>query len=387
MASTALALASSVTACMFYLPFESVAKTSQPSLSTIRPPKPHVSPARGIVSPYVPASAQLTGGIRFSPQTSIPAKAMTWQPTGEDRLIISEDFNKMTLGSIDSPDATSITGNIDPQLTSTPGWVTATGHQAGGCLYIDDYAVEHNGQTIQVRLLDTPLMTLTKGQDLYVTFRAKSTRTSDTVYALGVDASTSSTAAQGSTDISGDWGEHGIYLESCPASTYIELQSDKSPLYIDDVKVYAIAPPAAPEIRPATDITDDGFTANWSASSGAEGYVLQPVVTHVADGIEPYYIINSDFSKITEGSIENPVLPQYVVESLSDFIDQPGWVGRMVLRAGGYLGLTNNYLNTYGNSLIQSPVLDLSADNGEVNIEIKYVTPDVDMFQDRKSVV
>lgn len=325
--------------------------------------------------------APLANKESFVPTALAAAKKQTWKPSANDRLIVSEDFSKMTLGSIDSPDATSIVGNIDASLTHTPGWITATGHQAGGCLYIDDYAVNNNGQTVQVRLLDTPTLTLTAGQDLYISFRAMSTRTSDTFYALGVNAATNNTSVQGSVEISGEWDEYGIYLAGCPASTYIEMQSGEASVYIDDITVYAIEPPAIPGILPATDITDSGFTANWTAAAGAEGYVLQPVVTHVADGIEPYYIINSDFSKITEGSIEEPVLPQYVVESLSDFIDQPGWVGRMVLRAGGYLGLTNNYLNTYGNSLIQSPVLDLSTNNGEVNVEINYITPDVDMFQ------
>jgi len=321
------------------------------------------------------------GSGQASGRAGTAAKALVWQPSAADRLIVSENFDKMTAGSIATPDPAGIVGEINSNLTTTPGWVTATGHQAGGCIFIDDYDVEQNGQTIKVRLLDTPAMSLTSGTDLYISFRAKSSARSDVMYALAVNASAQSTVSQGSAAITDTWDGYGIYLEGCAANTYIELQSEQSPVYIDDVKVYELASPTVPEVKAATDVTAEGFTANWSPSVGAEGYVVQPTATHVADGVEPYYIINSDFSKVTQGSIAEPVLPQYVVESLEDFIDQPGWVGRMILRAGGYLGLTNNYLGTYGNSLLQSPVLDLSTNNGEVNVEINYQTPDVDMFQ------
>ena len=329
----------------------------------------------------MPVLAPLSGSESFAPHAGAPAKALEWQPAATDKLMVSENFDKMTAGSIATPDATPIVGEINSSLTSSPGWVTATGHQAGGCLYIDDYAVEHNGQTIQARLLDTPTMSLTSGSNLFISFKAMSKAKSDNVYALAVNAASSSTTTQGVVAVTNQWDEYGIFLEGCPANTYIELQSENSPIYLDDVKVYLLGAPDAPEIKPASDVSEAGFTANWAASDGAEGYVLYPTVTHVADGIEPYYIVNTDFSAVTEGSISSPVLPQYVVESLDDYMGQPGWAGRMILRAGGYIGLTNNYLSQYGNSLLQSPTLDLSNNSGEVNIELTYQTPDVDMFQ------
>lgn len=325
--------------------------------------------------------APLAGSESFAPRAGAQAKTTEWRPTATDRLMVSENFDKMTSGSIATPDATKIVGEINSSLTATAGWVTATGHQAGGCLYIDDYAVEHNGQTMQVRLLDTPTMSITSGSDLFISFKAMSKAKSDNVYALAVNAASSATVTQGVVAINNQWEEYGIFLEGCPANTYIELQSENSPIYLDDVKVYLLGAPEAPEIKPASGVSQAGFTANWVASAGAEGYVLHPTVTHVADGIEPYYIVNTDFSSVTQGSISSPVLPQYVVESLDDIIGQPGWAGRMILRAGGYIGLTNNYLSQYGNSLLQSPTLDLSNNSGEVNIEISYQTPDVDMFQ------
>ncbi|MCM1096010.1 MAG: carboxypeptidase-like regulatory domain-containing protein, partial [Terasakiella sp.] len=336
-----------------------------------------VKPAAATAISATPPAAthQLLG---TGPRHSAPQKAAA------GRVIFTEDFSRMTAGSEATPDPAAIVGDIPETLTAKPGWQGASIHQAGGCVYIDSYQLTQGGQTMTVHYIDTPLLGLgASTPNITVRLRARSANAAgDTFYVLNAlsDGSQVSTVSHEQLAITGQWAEYSVILTGCSAGTYLELQSDSHPVYIDDIVVEEIPALATPKVRPATDITADGYTARWDAVADATGYMLTPSIIRTSTGLDPYYIIDTDFSGITEGTTDAPV-SKYVYSLLDSYITEKGWLAYFPTWAGGALGLTNRYLQTHGNAYLQSPTLDLSAADGSINIEMRYRASGVDMFQ------
>lgn len=61
-----------------------------------------------------------------------------------------------------------------------------------------------------------------------------------------------------------------------------------------------------PVVKPATNVSDAGFTANWEKASGANCYTVYTYIRHKAPADEIYYFYNDDFSGFKYGSIESP---------------------------------------------------------------------------------
>lgn len=61
-----------------------------------------------------------------------------------------------------------------------------------------------------------------------------------------------------------------------------------------------------PVVKPATNVSDAGFTANWEKVSGANCYTVYTYIRHKAPADETYYFYNDDFSGFKYGSIESP---------------------------------------------------------------------------------
>lgn len=312
-----------------------------------------------------------------------PAQVLATMPKASAAAVLSEDFSKCVKGSEQTPDAEGVVGNIDASLTAKDGWVGATFHQAGGCAFLDLYAAEYQGQTMNVSLLDTPALGLTSEQTIVeVKFRARTKNGGQTpFYIINADASDSSTLSTVSLSITGEWADYTAYVTKCNRNSFLEFQTESAPFYIDDITVGAVPPLDTPKVLAATDITPDGFTANWTAVDDATGYIVNPKVLRTSDGLSPRYMLNADFNSITQGTIDDPVLPQYSVYSLDDIVPQKGWLARLPYFANGCLGLSNELIGTYGNSLLQSPTLNLSGAGGVINAKMRYLVKDVDMFQ------
>lgn len=311
------------------------------------------------------------------------AKAPSASGQAEADVLVAEDFSKCTKGSEDNPDAEAVTGNIDASLTKTEGWKGATFHQAGGCAFLDLFQIDNQGQTMQVSLIDTPVLGLASGEEaVEVTFRARSKNSSGSnFYIVNADASNNKSLSSVTMKITGEWDEYTVFVTGCNRNSFLEFQTENAPFYIDDITIVKVPELARPTVLPASDISLTGFTANWSAVENATGYIVNPKVRRVSDGLSPRYLLNADFNTITEGTIENPVPPQYSVYSLDDYVPQSGWLVRLPYFAKGCLGLSNKLMSSYGNSLLQSPTLNLSSANGVVNAKMRYLAQDVDMFQ------
>lgn len=299
----------------------------------------------------------------------------------ENHVLLSEDFSRCTLGSESTPDPDGIVGEIPSALTGKPGWIGATVHQAGGCLFVDEWQAEQQGERFTVYLLDTPVFGANASQPVCLTFRARAKGADMPLYIINADKNNDSSISNQQVSLTKTWQEFELWFADCKSASYFEFQADKGAYYIDDITISEVPPLETPKVLPATGITLDGYTANWSSVNMAEGYLLYPRTIHVADGMEPYRIIDADFSGISEGSIDKPVEPTYTVYSLDDYIKEPGWLVRLPLMAKGALGLTNRYMQSYGNSLLQSPTLNLSGASGNVDVRLRYMAQDVDMFQ------
>ena len=311
------------------------------------------------------------------------AKHQSPSRASSDVIVLSEDFSNCTAGTEETPDANGIVGEINSSLTLTPGWQGGTFRQAGGVAFLDTYTFENNGEMTDVWFLDTPVLGLKSGQSIIeVTFRARTTKSSgDALIVINANASTEATLDYDFVNISSKWEKYTLYLSYGSIYSFLEFQGNSAPFYIDDIKISAIGALATPKVLPATDITSQGFTANWSAVEDATGYQLYPKAIRTSDGLTPRYLLNADFEGITEGTINDPVPPQYSVYSLDDIVPQAGWLVRLPYFAKGALGLSNKLMYSYGNSLLQSPTLNLSGNNGVVNCKMRYLAQDVDMFQ------
>lgn len=120
----------------------------------------------------------------------------------------------------------------------------------------------------------------------------------------------------------------------------------------------------APTVLPATNVTATGFTANWKAVPGADGYsVMVFTQTEVpADGL--YTVLHEDFNLISEGSVVEPYwVDQYFIDLSApewDLVWTPNWgAGPYPSFAGGKIG-----------GVIYSPYIDLTNNDGHYTVEI-----------------
>lgn len=75
-----------------------------------------------------------------------------------------------------------------------------------------------------------------------------------------------------------------------------------------------------PLIGEATDVTANGFTANWGAVDGAESYTI--LLTKVQRGGQTTFIFEEDFEKFTMEAMTE------VTYNLDDYTELPGWSGK-----------------------------------------------------------
>lgn len=107
----------------------------------------------------------------------------------------------------------------------------------------------------------------------------------------------------------------------------------------------------APEAKEPTDVTTDGFSANWTGLDNAQSYMLQTYIIHTAPRDENYSIISEDF------------------DGTEPYFGTAGYLDAMFNRAGwfayfgtnerqGCFGL-NNSLNFITNATLVSPMFDI----------------------------
>lgn len=150
--------------------------------------------------------------------------------------------------------------------------------------------------------------------------------------------------------------------ESYPVSGYSELTPDKVG--------NAVA-------LPATNISAEGFTANWDAIDYAGRTLVYPVQNHKATEDEQYMLLNDDFSNVPlEDDMYNPaiicpLMPQMSNTTIDQMMSRAGWSTdlcfffRMMPEMPCIV--LSNMLAAYGlPGYLLSPVYDLSVGGGNV---------------------
>lgn len=118
---------------------------------------------------------------------------------------------------------------------------------------------------------------------------------------------------------------------------------------------------ATPVALPATDITTEGFTANWQAVPGTETYtvlVWEPATVKAAG---EYTLLHETFDLVSEGSTIDPYFPDEVFVNLSDYdwTFTPDWQGWWPVFAQGKVS-----------GIIYSPFIDLTNNGGKFTVTI-----------------
>lgn len=162
-------------------------------------------------------------------------------------------------------------------------------------------------------------------------------------------------------------GEHPEcdYYFTVRAKNDYAVSDETYPTLIDGLKG------VKPVVLPASDITENSFTANWEPMPRAESYTvsLSKVIRATEDNSR-VEIIHEDFNRITEGTLEEPVKDEQNIlldlkeEGLTDsqwMLTQPQFANGM---AGSY-----GIRPWAGNAgLVISPRLDLSNNGGAFDV-------------------
>lgn len=185
------------------------------------------------------------------------------------------------------------------------------------------------------------------------------------------DSITSAEVTTNSADLTGDFVVTDGVLVSVVAKN-ADGESYPGSGYSDDLEVDEVAAPVADE---ATDVTENGFTANWEKSDNAHTYTLSLVRTHtVTDGTEQVSYFNDGFGEIPYSNDDpqstvfgNPIGSPF---SLDDLIDNAGWSVYLATCFTGYLGITNIY-DSYGLTgmdVLYGPEADYSICGGKATV-------------------
>lgn len=156
-----------------------------------------------------------------------------------------------------------------------------------------------------------------------------------------------------------DSNQKYYYCVSAKAGDNVSMPSEEQDVVI---RINELDAPVALE---ASDVDDNGFTANWEATENAESYKVSVYATETLSEGRTVELVNEDFARITEGTIDYVEFPP-LQEYLDAYTTVPGWYAVNHVYASGYLGIS-----PYGGEgYLQTPFLDLSSSNGAFVVDI-----------------
>lgn len=136
--------------------------------------------------------------------------------------------------------------------------------------------------------------------------------------------------------------------------------------YSNEIEVVeVISAVDTPVALAATNVTVNGFTANWEAVNKAAKYEILLSKTETITETTEKKILDEDFSKVTKGTFDNV---EYGLsrEYLDAYTKVPGWYGVAHAFASGYMGI----YPYSGAGTITTPALNLKSSNGECKLTI-----------------
>lgn len=156
------------------------------------------------------------------------------------------------------------------------------------------------------------------------------------------------------------------------------VNSDFTSVASDEQEVYAVSIPTA---LPATNITANSYTANWTSHKKVDFYRVDQLQQTVIDkDTKDYVMLDEDFSKVTSSLTEADLLDGFYEEGertsgympLDDITHIAGWKASSTVRVNGWLG-GNEAKQGSGTiaGAIVTPTIDLSHNEGACNISLR----------------
>ena len=156
------------------------------------------------------------------------------------------------------------------------------------------------------------------------------------------------------------------------------VNSDFTSVASDEQEVYAVSIPTA---LPATNITANSYTANWTSHKKVDFYRVDQLQQTVIDkDTKDYVMLDEDFSKVTSSLTEADLLDGFYEEGertsgympLDDITKIAGWKASSTVRVNGWLG-GNEAKQGSGTiaGAIVTPTIDLSHNEGACNISLR----------------
>ena len=163
------------------------------------------------------------------------------------------------------------------------------------------------------------------------------------------------------------------------------VNSDFTSAASDEQEVYAVSIPTA---LPATNITANSYTANWTSHKKVDFYRVDQLQQTVIDkDTKDYVMLDEDFSKVTSSFTEADLLDGFYEEGertsgympLDDITKIAGWKASSTVRVNGWLG-GNEAKQGSGTiaGAIVTPTIDLSHNEGACNISLRVWGSDGD---------
>lgn len=145
-----------------------------------------------------------------------------------------------------------------------------------------------------------------------------------------------------------------------------------------------------PKPLAATEVTPDGFAANWEpCKKRVNGYEVFVYATkYITEDNTDFHYFTTDFSNIEIGTIDKPESGVFYGD-LPD-ADRYGWTVYNSVSAEGALGLDNSMYGILNGSMM-SPIMDLSQGNGEVTVTMNVCGRNVTavnlyLFEDNREI-
>lgn len=330
--------------------------------------------ARSAANPFAKRHAAVSEKMQRIGLPQLKSQAQPLDAENQDmpmNLVVLEDFSKFTAGSESAPDKLRLDDanySIDDKYFNTPGWGGLEVYQAGGMAYVAFSEAEY-----ATGLIITPTLDLTGLVKISMRVRSVSPMGDYFNYNI-IDEATFQAVDVNYAQIGPEWTTLEFTTTFGTSTSYMYFFTEMEEMFIDDIKIESAQMPS-PVLREETNLSASGFTANWDAVESAELYDVCAYAEHKvgADGV--CTIASLDFANMKSTATEDsPEVDQTNWEMGLDQVcpsNYPGWFVYMPVLLEGAVGVHGTYSAYEQFGYLSSPEMDLSANDGEVELSFR----------------
>lgn len=360
-----------------------------------------------------------SAGVQSLPSVNRLAAPAVQAEESEWQTVVEEDFSLFTAGSEAEPDMTNILsseGYILYDYVHTYGWTAVSVYQAGGCAYVVGDGIS---------MLMTPVLDLSGDNGHFkITFSYRTSSESTSVYVMwgsgsslidGRKATATTTWKTGTIETDGGvenmaiqfYADADIFLdvyyyennepqyllkdEAVAATSYAVTGTQEGKVYYYTVRATdgtlvsepsneVLAKAASTSIGsvtalPATEVSDAGFRANWTAAENAAFYELTTLSLYTVPASGTFTHDNETFDRVTEGTESSPVYGA-IQGVLNDYTEYADWYAITPVMANGKIGLKNYYMIMGYYSMLYTPIYFVESNTAStvtISMDVKRV--------------